>query len=251
MQKILLSSGQYSYLPGGFQYSAAVVAEPGFAIERARFSQPVSLAEGFQRIEAHLSAMGRPSTALCACELRSPAIMSELEFGAFNQAYVQPLARLGLYDRGVNPVARCNLIPAGSPPSEPSFYAFSYTVPAERSMPVPDFVTSGAAECPDRPGYRDNIVRLGETTPEALGDKLRYALGDLESRFEAMEVSWDNVSDMSLYTVHDLHHLIEQELSRRKAMAGGLCWHWVRPPVVDIEIEIDARRVSRTLLLNA
>lgn len=251
MTKTLFSPGQYSYLPGGFQYSAAVVAEPGYAIERARFSRPVPLAQGFRRIVAHLAAIGRPPTALCACELRSPAVMSEVDFGIFNQAYVQPLARMGLYEEGTNPVARCNLIPAVSPPPEPSFHAFSYTVPADRAQQAPDFTTSGAAECPDRPGYRDNIVRLGETTPQALGDKLCYALGDLASRFDAMGVSWNDVSDMSLYTVHDLHHLVEQELARRNALAGGLCWHWVRPPVEDIEIEIDARKVSRTLLLAA
>lgn len=253
MKRTDFPAGQYSYLPGGFQYSAAVVAQPGHAIERVRFSRLVPLAEGFRRLQDHLAALGRPPTALCACELRSPAVMSEPEFRAFNEAYVRPLARMGLYqdDGGINPVARCNLIAAVEPPAEPSFYAFSFTVPIEHAASVPDFVTSGAAECPDRPGYRDNIVRLGETSPQALGDKLRYALGDLESRFEAMGVSWGHVTEMDLYTVHDLHHLVEQELVRRHAMAGGLCWHWVRPPVADIEIEVDARRVSRTVLLQA
>lgn len=251
MQKKRFPSGQYSYLPAGFQYSAGVVAEPGYGIERARFSRPVPLSVGFQRIQAHLAALGRPSEALCACELRSPAVMNESEFIAFNKVYVNYLAQMGLYENEVNPVGRCNLIPAVNPPAEPSLYAFSYTVPVDGPSTVPDFVTSGAAECPDRPGYRDGIVRLGETTPDALGDKLRFALGDLESRFEIMGVSWSDVSDMNLYTVHDMHHLIEQELSKRDAINGGLCWHWVRPPVLDIEIEIDARKLSRTLFLPA
>ncbi|MFA7679617.1 MAG: hypothetical protein WCY07_05670 [Pigmentiphaga sp.] len=251
MQIKPFTAGQYRYLPAGFQYSAGVVAEPGYGIERARFSRPVPLAEGFQRIQAHLASLGRPSEALCACELRSPAVMSEPVFIAFNKEYVKYLAQMGLYEEGVNPVARCNLIPAVLPPAEPSLYAFSYTVPLDASSAVPDFVTSGAAECPDRPGYQDSIVRLGETSPDALGDKLRFALGDLESRFALMGVSWRDVTDMNLYTVHDLHHLLEQELVSRQAIQGGLCLHWVRPPVLDIEIEIDARKLSRTRLLPA
>ena len=251
MNDAKISTGRYSYLPGGFQYSAAVVADPGHAMVRVRFSRVLSLAQGFERIKAHLASVGCPPEALCACELRSPGVMSEPDFRAFNLTYVELLADMNLYRDGVNPVARCNLVPEVLRPQQPGVYAFSYAVPspAEAGAGVPDFVTSGAAECPDRPGYRENIVRLGETTPQALGDKLRFALGDLEARFATMGVSWADATEMSLYTVHDLHHLVEQELVRRNAMAGGLCWHWVRPPVADIEIEIDARRVSRTLLL--
>jgi len=250
-------AGQYRYVPGGFQYSAAVIADAGHIIERARFLRPVPLAEGFARIRAHLSALGRPPTALCACELRSPAPMEEAAFIAFNRAYVGPLGDWGLFKDDVNPVARCNLVPAVNAPREAGFHAFSYTVPAPSrpsAMSTPhsaDFITSGAAECPDRPGYRDSIVRLGDTSAGALTDKLRFALGDLESRFVCMGVGWADVADTRLYTVHDLHHTMQRELAGRGALAGGLGWHWVRPPVKDLEIEIDARRVSRELLLAA
>jgi hypothetical protein len=67
---IVFPQGGYRYIKGVFQYSAGVAAEPGFEIERARFSRPVPLAEGFGRIEAHLARLGRPTTAFCACELR-------------------------------------------------------------------------------------------------------------------------------------------------------------------------------------
>lgn len=245
---IAFAPGNYRYLPGGFQYSAAVIADAGHVIERARFARPVPLAEGFGRIRDHLAALGRPPAALCACELRSPAPMGEPEFIAFNRRYVQPLAEWGLFKDEANPVARCNLIPQADALAEPGFYAFSYTVPARTQGP-PDFVTSGAAECPDRPNYRASIVRLGETSPDALLDKLRFALGDLQSRFEALGVSAPDVTGMSLYTVHDLYPAIASEFARRGLLAGGLEWHWVRPPVRDIEIEVDARRVSRQVLL--
>lgn len=250
-QTLAFPAGNYRYLTGGFQYSAAVIADDGHVIERARFRRPVPLAEGFARIQAHLTALGRPLTALCACELRSPAPMDEPTFIAFNRAYVKPLADWGLFKDDINPVARCNLVPAFDAPRESSFHAFSYTLPLPTSGRTRDFLTSGAAECPDRPNYRDNIVRLGETSPEALTDKLRFALGDLESRFALLGVDWADVADTRLYTVHDLHHAMQRELAERGALAGGLGWHWVRPPVLDLEIEIDARSVSREILLAA
>lgn len=243
-------SGNYHYVPGGFQYSAAVVADQGYALERAFFDQCVPLEEGFARIEAHMRARGRPMTALAACELRSPAPMIEADFIRFNRDYVKPLARWGLFKDDINPVARCNLVPAYAPPGEASFYAFSYTVPVEHVLEIADFATSGAAECPDRPNYRENIVRLGETSADALSDKLRFALGDLESRFAPMGVSWTDVRNFNLYSVHDLHHIWPRELSSRFNLACGVTQHLVCPPVQDLEIEVDARRVSSNILIT-
>ena len=242
-EPIAFLPGQYRYLPGGFQYSAAVQALPGHAIERVALERLLPMAQGFDAIEDWLRRMGRPLTALCAIEMRSPAPMSEPEFIAFNRHYVQTLERWGLYRDERNPVARCNLIPEVAPPEQASLYAVSYTVPAGAAR-VGDFVSSGAAECPDRPNYRETIVRLGETSPDALGEKLRFALDDLASRLHALGLDWSDVAHTRLYTVHDLHHLVGAELARRGALNGGLGWHWVRPPVQDIEIEIDARRVA-------
>ena len=243
------AAGNYHYVPGGFQYSAAVVADVGFALERVIFDRLVPLEQGFARIESHMRARGRPMTALAACELRSPAPMVEADFIRFNRAYVEPLARWGLFKDDDNPVARCNLVPRESAPAQASFYAFTYTVPAETPLAVADFATSGAAECPDRPNYHENIVRKGETSPDALADKLKFALGDLESRFAPMGVRWADVCNFNLYSVHDLHQAAVKELSHRFALTCGMTQHIVRPPVLDLEIEVDARRVSRSILL--
>ena len=66
-----LAGGGYRYIPAVSQYSAGVVAEPGYRIERVRFDRVVPMREGFALIEKHLAAAGRPNTAFCACELRS------------------------------------------------------------------------------------------------------------------------------------------------------------------------------------
>jgi hypothetical protein len=49
--------------------------------------------------------------------------------------------------------------------------------------------------------------------------------------------------------VHDLHHALADEFGKRGALAGGLNWHLVRPPVKDLEIEIDARAVRREIVI--
>jgi len=250
-EPIHFAPGNYSYLTGGFQYCAAIRADEGYMLERARFDKLVPVAEGFERIRRHLVAIGRPLTALGACELRSPAQMSEPDFIAFNRRYVRTLEDWGLFKDDINPVGRCNLAPAIDPPTEACFYAFTYTVRATQVMKTCDFITSGAAECPDRPGYREFITRLGETSPDALTDKLRFALGDIEARLKPLQLWWPDVTRMNLYTVHDLHHALASEVVARGAMSGGLNTHWVRPPVLDIEIEIDASRVSREILLPA
>ncbi len=64
--------GNYRFVPGVLPYSRAVAAMPGFRIERVQFRRPVPLAEGFMRIEQVLKDAGRPTTAFCSCELRSP-----------------------------------------------------------------------------------------------------------------------------------------------------------------------------------
>src|SRR5713226_4115768 len=74
------AAGSYRFIPYAFQYSGGVVADPGFVIERARFRRPVPLADGFAALEAHLKSLGRPPTALCAAELRSPGQFTEAGF---------------------------------------------------------------------------------------------------------------------------------------------------------------------------
>jgi hypothetical protein len=164
MSSLDFPRGGYRYVPGVFQYSAGVAALEGFRIERVMFRTPVALVEGFQRIESFLNSAGRPMTAVCACELRSTEPMSEAAFRSFNEVYVDRLARWGTFVDGANPVARSNVCPGLSPPGEPSFHAFSYTV--EDAGARPSFVIAGSGEVPEgKANYRDHIIRPGDTSP--------------------------------------------------------------------------------------
>ena len=238
--------GGYRYVPGVFQYSAGVAAEPGFAIERARFARVVPLDEGFARIEAHLKAIGRPVTAFCACELRSPAPFTEQGFVDFNRIYVGTLERWNVMRNGVNPVARSNVCPEMDPPGAPGFYAFSYTVPGAGG----GLVVAGSGEAPEgHKDYRSVTVRAGETSPDAILEKARWVLGEQERRLAALGATWRDVTATHVYTVHDIHPFLGSELVRRGAAAGGVTWQFCRPPVAGLEYEMDCRGVGREIVI--
>jgi hypothetical protein len=237
--------GGYRFVRGASPYSAGVAAEPGFEIERVRFRTPVPLEEGFRRIEARLASAGRPRTALCACELRSPRPFTLEGFIEFNKGYVAVLEEWNVVRGGLNPVARTNVCPEIDPPAVPSFFAFSYTRPAPPGAPS-SFVVAGSGEVPEGKGnYPDRIIRRGDVSPEGLREKARWVMGELERRLRALGAGWPDVTATQLYTVHDVHPFLADELVRRGAARGGVTWHFARPPVVALDFEMDCRGVGR------
>ena len=246
-----VSDGGYRSLPLVPQFSAGVAALPGHALRRVRFERPVALAEGFALIEAHLKAAGRPPASFASCELRSPEPFTEASFAAFNRIYLRTLEDWGVMRNGVNPVARTNVCPVHRPPQTPSFHAFSYTV-EEREAPF-SFVIAGSCEVPEnQPGeYTSHIVRYGETSPDAIREKARFVLGELERRLALLGGSWDGVTGTHAYTVHDLGAFLAEEIVSRGAAPHGLTWNTHRPPVIGLEFEMDCRRVFSEAVLPA
>ncbi len=241
--------GGYRFITHAFQYSGGVAAEPGFRIERARFARPVPLAEGFDAIEAHLNRLGRPPTAFCACELRSPAQFTDAGFVAFNRQYVQRLERWGIFRDEVNPVARSNVCPEIHPPTAPTFYAFSYTVPSDAA--APSFVCAGSGEAREGgASYAERIVHLGDHSPEGMSEKARYVHGEMERRMAALGFGWADVTATQVYTVYDIHPFLADEIVRRGAAAAGLIWHYARPPVQGLDYEMDVRGLARELVIG-
>jgi hypothetical protein len=241
----IFAPGGYRFIPGVFQYSGGAAAEHGFSIERVTFRNPVPLVQGFKRVEEIIKARGRPLTAFCACELRSPAPFTDGGFRAFNEVYVTTLAKWGIFDEKtrVNPVARSNVCPELHKPSEPSFHAFSFTVPSNDTMPT--FVVAGSGEAREGGAiYRDRTVRFGETSPDAMREKAVFVLAEMERRLKLLGFSWADTTASQVYTVHDLHPFLADEIVRRGAARAGLTWHFCRPPVQGLEYEMDCRGVS-------
>ena len=241
--------GGYRYVRGPFQYSGGVAAEPGFRIERVRFAERPTVEEGFRAIEAHLTARGRPTTAFCACELRSPAPFDDAGFIAFNRVYVGTLERWGIFSNEENPVARSNVCPEIGPPAEPCFEAFSYTMPAGADA-GPSFVIAGSGEANEGTGdYAERTVRLGDRSPEGMTEKARHVLGVMEQRMGALGLGWADATTTQVYTVFDLYPFLADEIVARGAAAAGLTWYYARPPVVGLDYEMDVRGVPVELVL--
>ena len=76
------------------------------------------------------------------------------------------------------------------------------------------------------------MVRLGESSPAAIQEKMRFVIGLMESRLRGFGVSWTEVTVSEIYTVHDIHPFLETELLQRQqeGEAYGLTWHYSRPP---------------------
>ena len=239
------SPGNYRFIPAVFQYSSGVCALSGFEIERVRFDRPRPLADGFAQAANYIQSAGEKLTSFCACELRSPAAFTEAGFLAFNQHYVKTLAEWGIFDGTTNPVARSNVCPEIDPPAEPSFYAFSFTRPA--ASKTPSFVIAGGAEAREGSGtYVERTVRYRDLSPEGLREKVRFTTtSQMENRMAAFGFGWKDTTGVQAYSIRTFHHALADELVRRGALRSGLTWHYARPPVVDLEYEMDCRRVLR------
>lgn len=234
--------GGYRFLQGGFPYSAGAVALPGFAIRRVRFAQALPVMAGFEAIAATLQVAGRPPQALCAAELRSPQPFTLQGFQDFNRGYVAVLERWGLFRDGLNPVARSNVCPRFDAPSEPVFHAFSFTVPDAGEAPR-DFVVAGSGEWPEDQPFPAGIVARGDLSAAGLAAKADYVLRTMRERCQGLQGRWAALTAAQVYTVHDIHPLLATHFAPAGLTALGLSWHPCAPPILELEFEMDVRRV--------
>jgi len=206
------------------------------------FQQPVPYRQGFEQISQFLAARNRPKAALCGIELRSPKPFTFPGFAAFNGEYGKILQDWGVFVNGVNPIARTNVAPVLVPPTEPVLYGFSFSQPCSASQPA-TFVVAGAGELPEGILERDGIIALGDTSPNGLIAKARYVMDLMEARLKGLGVSWSMVNTVDVYTAHSLTPLLPEIVLGRIGAASihGALWHYTRPPIEEIEYEMDLR----------
>ena len=236
--------GDYLFLPGISPYSCGVVSAPGFEIAHVTFRHPIAYRRMFDLIEQHLKDSGRPKAALCGIELRSPRPFTFSGFAEFNAGYSKILEDWGLFVDGINPVARTNVAPEVDPPTEPVLFGFSYTRPCDPSLP-PTFVVSGAGELPEGVLAHEAIIRVGDTSSEAMIEKASFVMDLMETRLHGLGADWSGVTDVNIYTVHALERILPDVILKRIGSAGalGVRWFFSRPPIVGIEFEMDLRGV--------
>ena len=234
--------------------SAIVKALPGFTFDRAVIEKRVGLEEGFKIVEAHLAAMGLPTTSLCGFELRMPASLPLDDFYAFNDLYKSQLKVWNvLLENGDSPAARTNVAPRSYGFDKPSLHAFSYarpSLPGEISGEA--FVVSGAPELLDKDRYPESIVARGDLSEIGLSTKTRAAFDIVMEKMTNFGLEWRADARVHLYSLHPLAGPLQKIVTDRigKGPVDGVIWHEAAPPVPELELEIDVRRYSREYYLG-
>jgi hypothetical protein len=243
--------GNYHFLKGIDPYSCGVIADSGYEIVNVTLKNPVPWREGFTHIDAYLKAQGGGRTALCAMQLRSPAPFTMEGFIDFNRGYCEVLQEWGLYVDELNPLARTNVAPLVEPPAAPMLYGFSHVLPCDNAA-AQTFIIAGAGELLEAALKSEGIVRRGETDRDAIREKATYVVEVMEERLLGLGGTWDAVNRINIYTVHPISELVE-DIVLPKLVAGkghGIHWYPSRPPIVDIEYEMDMRGVRRELYVD-
>jgi len=242
----------YRFLTGIAPYSSGVVALPGYELVHATLHRPLFYRTGFELIARYLAGLGRPLQALCAIELRIPEPLSFAGFADFNAQYGALLADAGLLVDGRNPLARTNVAPAVWAAPEPHLYGFAYTVSRETPADAPTFVGAGAGDLIDQARLEAAaIVRPGETSEAAMAEKARVVMDVMQARLDGLEVTWQDVTALNVYSVRPFHSLLESEIFARatRPHRHELVWYYSRPPISGLEFEMDLRGVWRELRL--
>ncbi len=244
----LHSTGAYRYLPAIFPYSSGVAAEPGYEIVGLRLQEPPPVVEGFTRLDRELDARGLASTSLVGIELRSPAPFTFGGFDEFNQLYRNLLEERGLIEGDVNPIARTNVVPVHEPPVQPVLFS-AFFVQSESGLGGIDFVIAGSGEVSGALDP-DNIVARGDVSPGGLALKVAAVLDEMRARITSLGHTTDEPTLTNVYTAHDIAGLPDSLFEGLPATGRWGYAYWLtRPPVVEVEFEMDCRKVSSWIAL--
>ena len=242
--------GNYHFLKGIDPYSCGVVADSGSEIVHVVLEQALPWRAAFDRVESHLQEVDRPRYALCGMELRSPVPFSMQGFIDFNKEYCAVLREWDLYMGELNPVARTNVAPKFDAPESPVLHGFSYTVPTVEEK-RPTLVVAGAGEVREGILEEERIICSGDTSAAAMREKAAYVMDVMQQRLRGLGGEWAWINMVDVYTIHPVDELVQEVVLGRMGAARrhGLRWYHARPPVVDIEFEMDMRGVRRELII--
>ena len=244
------STGNYRFLPGIAPYSCGVVSRSGYEIARVTFQTPLPYRDGFDAIDQFLADQDVSRASLCAIELRSPKPFTFDGFARFNADYAEIHKSWGLFVDGVNPVARTNVAPSVAAPDIPSLYAFSFARPSRIARPT--FVVAGAGELPEGILEAEGIVARGDLSAEGVATKARFVMDLMESRLHGLGGDWKDVTCLDVYTVHNVEKVVPEIVLGRvgESAIHGVQWFPSRPPIEEIEFEMDLRGVVSEIRLE-
>jgi hypothetical protein len=146
---------------------------------------------------------------------------------------------------GANPVTRTNVAPEVGAIAEPMLAGFFYTSSVTRD--TPSWVLSGVPEIASRDGAT-KVVAGGDTSLEGLRQKSVCILEILARHLAELGQSWAQAAAINVYGVHDLHPLMASTMLPALGLGAlsGINWHYARPPVTGLELEMDGWAVRRS-----
>jgi hypothetical protein len=71
-------------------------------------------------------------------------------------------------------------------------------------------------------------------------------MAEMERRMGLLGAGWTDVTATQVYTVHPV-----PTAELKAAFGPGLTWHFARPPIVELDFEMDCRATARETLLPA
>ena len=237
--------GGYRFLEGIEPYSSGVIAEPGREIVHVRLVELMPWHDGLLSARRYLESLGIDHHALCGVELRCPRPHSMGGFIEFNGQYRALLEDWDMWVEGQNPVARTNVAPVVDPPAETMLHAFSYVTTNDTTLAT--FVVAGGGELPHRDLDSKHIIRAGDLSDAALREKAECVIGIMRRRLNKLGASDSRISTIDVYTAHRLERSLSDIIIPGIPIASrlGVNWYYSRPPIEDIEFEMDIRGVAR------
>ena len=89
------------------------------------------------------------------------------------------------------------------------------------------------------------MVGGGEPWPAGLREKTRFVLQLMRQRLLGLGLNWSAVSQVDIYTPHRLDEILSEAILPNigEAAIHGVHWHFSRPPIAEIEFDMDLRAV--------
>ena len=128
-------------------------------------------------------------------------------------------------------------------------FAFSYARPS--NQPNATFVIAGGGELVGSLAV-ENIIRAGDVSDSAMVEKAQCVIGLMQERLDGLGVDQSGLTAIDVYTEHHLKPLLDEVLLQRLPITQriGVRWFYTRPPVEQIEFEMDMRGTVTELLID-
>jgi hypothetical protein len=239
----------YSFLEGIAPYSSGVIAADGYEIIHITLAVSLPWEEGMHAARKYVESMGLSQWSLCGFELRCPQPHTMNGFIDFNTNYRALLQDWDMYVDGENPIARTNVAPVLNPPNETMLYGFSVCQESRSSWNT--FVIAGGGELVG--GLQKGVIVCeGETDEAAMLEKAQTVARLMKTRLDGLGANGRRLSTIDVYTAHSLYPLIEGALAAEigAITRRGLQWFYARPPIIEIEFEMDMRGVQQERIVD-